>query len=774
MKTITIISELPSDIFSDYLSGKGYGINRMSILTLQYLNSYDKKELSGERFLLVNINPRLALQVKAQFPESKVMLVNGGGSEKFTSLISIIYGLEDSDNYHFSSWEEFEEIIFGDFPKKEKKLVYNPSNELFEYTGKPFDINYFSYRLYSDKIDGLVEDLIPTSLNYLKWQKIWIDKVRKFEFYVDFNFQTTKKIKQLKFEYDGPPNELDEIPLMKEGSIITLYAKDKKGDILSNIDATVKKIEENKIWVIFPTEIPMYFLNNFSFFVIKLDYLSYKTNNQKDLIEGIKERVNVKHYVDTPMEFLKTRWQERNAYSQYMMSLSKDVFNSIKVNLSTRSKMILRNDSQIEALIECLSPNFFSVIQGPAGTGKTALASVVIEQFVKIDFTVIVTSHTNRGVDNLLIESSKIIGDRSIVRLGNNEEKIAMESKIFQKKNKNSKREPSNISVIGCTLDNISQAENYIKEMGFYRVVVIIEEASKGFFHENIHAISLSTTKVIAVLDDQQIGNIKIPKKPEEYLQKEISWMGEDESQMVIKEFNNGFFNTIIDKNIIPSILLDINYRSLKGISDLVSSAFYNSKVKCGNFNPKEKGLIVFYDTKEVEKAVNQKDGTSSFNKIEVKFLKKKFMQRLVGVIKNGGSIKNFIIITSYQSQVKLFQRELRKDLLYCESLNGQITPENIDEILNELVVTVDSVQGGEKDFVFISMVRSNEYNNIGFNNDHRRIRVTYTRAKKEMIIIGNSDTYQNCGHPDIEKIFRIMIPYIKKHGIYVKLKNLN
>jgi len=767
MNNITIVSELPSDIFSDYLSGKGYIVERKYILNLKY--EY-KKELH-ERILLVNINPRLALQVKSQFPKSKVMLINGGGSEKFISFVTIIYGLEDNDYYYFSSWEEFEEVIFSNYPKKEKRLTYNPSNNLFEYAGKPFDSNYFSSRSYSDRIDSLVENLTPISISYLEWLEKWIKEVENVKFYFNFNFQKEKEIKELTFNFEG---SLEIDGLLKEGSEISLFIENEED---SEINATVKKIDGNSIKVLFLKKENTFSLNAFSYFKIKMNYLSYKTYKQKDLILDIKEKQDIKwdkwYEISNPLEFLKTRWQNRNGFNTFLYYKNRE--NLIKLNFSTRSKMILRNDSQINALIECLSPNFFSFIQGPAGTGKTFLASVIIEQFYKMGFVILVTSHTNRGVDNLLIESSKLVNGENIIRLGNNEEKIAFESKKFQKKNKTSnKNQYLNSSIIGCTLDNLSQAERYISEMGFTnKIVTIIDEASKGFFHEMLHAISLATMKVIMIGDDQQIGNLAIPKEALEYIQRENSWKDED-LPILIKEFNNGFFNTIVDDNIVPSVLLNITYRSLKNIADLVSSAFYDSKVICGNFNPKEKGLIVYYDTKDVESAVNQKDGTSSFNLTEVKFLKKKFIQRLVGVVKNGKSIKDFIIITPYQSQVKLFQRELRQDLLYCKSLNGQVTPENIDEILNELVVTVDSVQGGEKDFVFISMVRSNEYNNIGFNNDHRRIRVTFTRAKKEMIVVGDSNTYCNCKYSDIEKIFRTMIPYIKKHGIYEKLKNLN
>ena len=54
-------------------------------------------------------------------------------------------------------------------------------------------------------------------------------------------------------------------------------------------------------------------------------------------------------------------------------------------------------------------------------------------------------------------------------------------------------------------------------------------------------------------------------------------------------------------------------------------------------------------------------------------------------------------------------------------------------------ISSVDGFQGGEKKFIILSNVRSNEGNNIGFLKDYRRLNVSITRAINGMIIIGNA-----------------------------------
>jgi superfamily I DNA and/or RNA helicase len=54
---------------------------------------------------------------------------------------------------------------------------------------------------------------------------------------------------------------------------------------------------------------------------------------------------------------------------------------------------------------------------------------------------------------------------------------------------------------------------------------------------------------------------------------------------------------------------------------------------------------------------------------------------------------------------------------------------------------TVDAFQGQERDVIAISFVRSNDKSEVGFLSDIRRTNVAMTRARKKLIMIGDSAT---------------------------------
>jgi superfamily I DNA and/or RNA helicase len=76
-------------------------------------------------------------------------------------------------------------------------------------------------------------------------------------------------------------------------------------------------------------------------------------------------------------------------------------------------------------------------------------------------------------------------------------------------------------------------------------------------------------------------------------------------------------------------------------------------------------------------------------------------------------------------------------------------------------VNTVDGFQGQERDIIYISLVRSNSEGEIGFLNDIRRMNVALTRAKKKLVVIGDSATLSQ------HKFYKEFLSYIDEIGAY-------
>ena len=91
--------------------------------------------------------------------------------------------------------------------------------------------------------------------------------------------------------------------------------------------------------------------------------------------------------------------------------------------------------------------------------------------------------------------------------------------------------------------------------------------------------------------------------------------------------------------------------------------------------------------------------------------------------------------------------------------------------MLNDLLLqrclsvgTVDSFQGQERDIIAITLTRSNPQGEIGFLSDIRRMNVGMTRARRKLLLVGDSSTL--CRHP----FFAELLAYVKRIGGYFQV----
>jgi superfamily I DNA and/or RNA helicase len=104
-------------------------------------------------------------------------------------------------------------------------------------------------------------------------------------------------------------------------------------------------------------------------------------------------------------------------------------------------------------------------------------------------------------------------------------------------------------------------------------------------------------------------------------------------------------------------------------------------------------------------------------------------------------------IISPYAEQVRLIRSQIQDDA-DLKKLDIQTD-------------TIDGFQGQEKDLICISLVRSNNNNEIGFLKDERRLNVAMTRAKKKLVIVGDFSTLSS------NDLFVALIKHVEDHGSY-------
>ncbi|MCB0010173.1 MAG: hypothetical protein KDE04_27095, partial [Anaerolineales bacterium] len=76
-------------------------------------------------------------------------------------------------------------------------------------------------------------------------------------------------------------------------------------------------------------------------------------------------------------------------------------------------------------------------------------------------------------------------------------------------------------------------------------------------------------------------------------------------------------------------------------------------------------------------------------------------------------------------------------------------------------VNSIDGFQGREKEVILLSLVRANQEGQIGFLAETRRLNVALTRARRRLIVIGDSATIT------AEPFYGRLIDYCETVGAY-------
>jgi superfamily I DNA and/or RNA helicase len=203
-------------------------------------------------------------------------------------------------------------------------------------------------------------------------------------------------------------------------------------------------------------------------------------------------------------------------------------------------------------------------------------------------------------------------------------------------------------------------------------------------------------------------------------------------------------------------VLLEEQYRMHEDIMGFSARTFYNNRLIAHASVARHvlHGIqfpFTFIDTAGCG-FEEKREGTRLSNPEEAAFVLQ-YLSRLVATVQAsapGGRFPSVAIISPYKQQV-----ELLKDLVYTYPV--------LKEVQDSISVnTIDSFQGQERDLVVISMTRTNTENNIGFLSDTRRMNVAMTRARKALVIAGDSATLS------VLPFYADMIAYSQEKGGYV------
>jgi superfamily I DNA and/or RNA helicase len=121
-------------------------------------------------------------------------------------------------------------------------------------------------------------------------------------------------------------------------------------------------------------------------------------------------------------------------------------------------------------------------------------------------------------------------------------------------------------------------------------------------------------------------------------------------------------------------------------------------------------------------------------------------------VARAAGYYGNWAVIVPYRAQAARIEAALTREL----GDPGRVT-ENIG--------TVDSFQGGERDLIVYGFTRSNRTGSVGFLSELRRLNVAITRAKQQLVLVGDTSTLCSAGDESFAALARSLVDYLRANG---------
>lgn len=300
------------------------------------------------------------------------------------------------------------------------------------------------------------------------------------------------------------------------------------------------------------------------------------------------------------------------------------------------------------------------------------------------------------------------------------------------------------VDLVGATCIGINSQKRF---SGLDFDVSIIDEAGQIQIHNALVPMSVSD-KLIMLGDHKQI-----PPNADQELVDLCNDNGVDPSLLGKSLFEEMYVH-LPESN---KAMLDTQFRMPREIADILSTNFYDGKYKSAQIKSGLQSLLPTISKKpflliDTSKEANRHERTIPNKGCENK-LEAEIIQALMLAIKKYPEYKDLFseteitsetsekigIVSAYKMQVKRIQKQLDK-----------IVPESL---LSEMVASLDSFQGQERDIIIYSFTKSSsnakDKHRIGFLKELRRLNVAMSRCKKMLILIGDFDFLASCQNED-------------------------
>ena len=443
------------------------------------------------------------------------------------------------------------------------------------------------------------------------------------------------------------------------------------------------------------------------------------------------------------------------------------------------------NQWQKEAVALAQATKDVALLHGPPGTGKTTVLIEIIRQEIQKEKFVFATAPSNTACDHLL---------ECLVAAGVPALRMGHPARIMRNLRKHTldfrlAHHPmaSQIEELEAELDRLTRQKERKYERGsmsYEDKQDIREEVSRlrneidaiddlifdQVFHDAPVIVGTLTSAMDKLLKKKKFDLLVVDEATQ--ATEPSSWIPILKAEKIIlagdhfqlpptvrsKEAEKGGLTVTLferlHRNLGPEwkSLLRVQYRMNEKIMKFSSKEFYDEKLIADESvrdhtladlpgverNELSQDVFSYIDTagKGFEEEL-ELGSESRMNREEGQLL----IEELKKILAAGVAPDQIAVISPYSAQVRLL---------------SSLSPHPEIE-----VDSVDGFQGREKEVVLVSLVRSNFEGEMGFLADTRRMNVAMTRAKRKLVVIGDSGTISNIG------FYRDFIKYAESIGGY-------
>lgn len=443
------------------------------------------------------------------------------------------------------------------------------------------------------------------------------------------------------------------------------------------------------------------------------------------------------------------------------------------------------NDSQAAAVREIVSNEDLVLVHGPPGTGKTTTLIAAVQELIKAESTVLFCAPSNTAADLVAIRLAEL--GVVVTRTGNisrvNEavmehtlemqlashpdtreiKKLRQQAAQLRSSAKQWKRGPGGGQKRGLMFREAGQLSQWATQLEDRLLHHVLDRAQV--------IVCTLVGAASSVLANRQFRTCIIDEAAQAL--EPACWIPILKAQRVVlagdpfqlpptvksrEAEKGGFAVTLMEKCLIrlgdQARLLEVQYRMNERIMGYSNQHFYQGRLSAAPevarqtlFGHSLPESVVFIDTAGAgfEEQLQQRF-QSRYNEQEINVIVE-HLYELIGSIPPEESLPSVAIICPYREQSLRAQDIVEEDA----KLAG----------LDITVNTIDGFQGQERDAVYISLVRSNEKGEIGFLKDYRRMNVALTRARKQLVVVGDSATISTDG------FYAAFLDYVERAGTY-------